>query len=188
MKFNQDNSELVGYVLNASPPPVAPYVKLGSEEIAANGVSAKSSGGYVTIGQTQSGNSSPNLSIGSNESLISKADRQKAVFVNSVKKSNGYVDAVPAPFVADVSPSRQTAAQGYVTIQDSVQVPTEILPAQEAASTPTTTPLGYVCFGQVDSNSSPTYAAAPNGASLGNPAKRAHYVTFDANSGYSSHI
>lgn len=79
--------------------------------------------GYVTLGASHltcapSPNASPNLSVGSNDSLIAKTERMSPTAKISPLKRNGYVEAyvvaATEPAVCDLRPS---VSPGYVTFK-----------------------------------------------------------------------
>lgn len=160
-----------------------PYVRVGMAP-AASLVPAQSVG-YVTLGPSQlpdsavsSPNASPNLSVGSNESLIVKSERDTRPTVKIVPlkrnsgggSSGGYVEAC---IVEPASDLRASTTPGYVAFKS--QEPAE-LDRPAASSSPVSPPQtnGYVTLGANSAGAAPTANATST-----------HYVKMGAQSNHS---
>lgn len=141
-----------------------PYVRVGMAP--SSSLVPAQSVGYVTLGPSQlpdsavsSPNASPNLSVGSNESLIVKSERDTRPTVKIVPlkrnsgggSSGGYVEAC---IVEPASDLRASSSPGYVAFksQEPVELdrPTVISPV----SPPQTN--GYVTLGANSAGAAPT--------------------------------
>ncbi len=145
-----------------------PYVQVGMAPPPSSNLAASPSAGYVTIGPSQtpvdSPNASPNLSVGSNDSLIAKSERTVSPIPKIVplKRNSGYVEASMSPPVNESLPPAVSTVQampGYVTFKSqempngtaSPSVISSVVPSATTTLT-TMTPGGYVTLGAVPAN------------------------------------
>lgn len=154
----------------------APYVRFGVVPSAENALQPAKSAGYVTLGEAGnngSSNSSPNLSAGSSESLISKKERS-SFSIASLQNGDGYVDSVsiPASNGSDGIELVPSASQGYVTLKTGVS------PETSTVSSPAQTSPTYAT--EVTSQPLPSSKAPPRGyVTLGSVAQVNHHPTSD---------
>lgn len=155
-----------------------PYVQVGlapPTTVASVTLAPSPSAGYVTIGPSQmadSPNASPNLSVGSNDSLIAKSERPAPIVrIVPAKRNSGYVEAClaqPEAFTSEPL-AQPSTTPGYVTFK-SQEYPNESRNGT-ASPSPTSPPSstaatgGYVTLGTSSS-------AAP----VPNTSTSAHYV------------
>lgn len=161
-------------------PSANPYVRMGMAPLATNAPSQ--SVGYVTLGTSQvpdkavsSPSASPNLSVGSNESLIVKSERDSRPTVKIVplkRNSGGGSGYVEACIVEPASDVRAAATPGYVAFKS--QEPVELdRPAACRQANPAPTG-GYVTLGANSAGAAPIANATST-----------HYVKMGAQSNHS---
>ena len=157
------------------------YVRVGVPSVA-----PAQSVGYVTLGHVtdsavSSPIASPNLSVGSNDSLIVKSERDARPTVKIVPlkrnsgggSSGGYVEAC---LVEPASDLRASSSPGYVAFKS--QQPVELdRPAISSPMSPSQTTSGYVTLGANSAGAAPTANAGST-----------HYVKMGTQSNHLSYV